>query len=110
MERSPLRHRRHMVARRLGYWWRVLVAHGSWYPTRILTWQWVQIQRNHCDHIDDGAWVAPASYLMEHQATKKTGETRLSRIQPQKFIFESARPFEFESFWLAAAILKNQDG
>ena len=41
---------------------------------------------------------------------QKTGETRLSRIQPQKFIFESARPFEFESFWLAAAILKNQDG
>ena len=71
MERSPLRHRRHMVARRLGYWWRVLVAHGSWYPTRILTWQWVQIQLNHCDHINAGAWVAPASYLMEHQAAKK---------------------------------------
>ena len=71
MERSPLRHRHHMVARRLGYWWRVLVAHGSWYPTRILTWQWVQIQLNHCDHINAGAWVAPASYLMEHQAAKK---------------------------------------
>ena len=97
-----------MVARRLGYWWRVLVAHGSWYPTRILTWQWVQIQLNHCDHINAGAWVAPASYLMEHQAAKK--QVKIDYLGFSPFIFESARPFEFESFWLAAAILKNQDG